>query len=50
MAGYETWLATHSPDDPEAAAVRDRVADQRAAYADGYRGVLGMGYLQLVAD
>ena len=46
---YDAWLAGHSPDDPQAGAVRDRARHQRAAYVDGYRGVLGMGYLQLVA-
>ncbi len=48
-AGCARWLATHSPDDPDAAAVRDRAARQQAAYLDGYRGVLGLGYLQLIA-
>ena len=48
-ARYDTWLAAHSPDDPDAASVRDRAARQRASYVDGYRGVLGMGYLQLIA-
>jgi SAM-dependent methyltransferase len=48
-ARYDTWLATHSPDDRDAASVRDRAARQRASYVHGYRGVLGMGYLQLIA-
>jgi SAM-dependent methyltransferase len=48
-ARYGTWLAAHSPDDPDASSVRERAAQQRASYVDGYRGVLGMGYLQLIA-
>jgi SAM-dependent methyltransferase len=49
VAGYDTWLSTHSPEDPDAEHVRSLAAAQRAAYRDGYRGVLGMGYLQLLA-
>jgi cyclopropane fatty-acyl-phospholipid synthase-like methyltransferase len=49
VAGYDTWLAAHSPDDPDADEVRSLADRQRAAYADGYRGVLGMGYLLLTA-
>ena len=49
VAGCATWLATHSPDDPDAERVRERAAVQRAAYLRGYRGVLGLAYLQLVA-
>lgn len=49
VAGYDTWLATHSPDDPDADQVRQLAERQRAAYVDGYRGVLGMGYLLLLA-
>ena len=48
-ARYDTWLAAHSPDHPDAVAVRERAASQRASYVDGYRGVLGMGYLRLTA-
>ena len=48
-ARYDTWLAHHSPGHPDAASVRERAARQRASYVDGYRGVLGMGYLQLLA-
>jgi cyclopropane fatty-acyl-phospholipid synthase-like methyltransferase len=47
-ARYDSWLAHHSPGHPDAALVRQRVEDQRASYVHGYRGVLGMGYLQLV--
>jgi cyclopropane fatty-acyl-phospholipid synthase-like methyltransferase len=49
-AGYDVWLAHHSPGHPDAASVRQRAKDQRSAYLQGYRGVLGMGYLQLIAE
>jgi SAM-dependent methyltransferase len=48
-AGSATWLATHPADHPGAAEVRDRAARQRSGYLSGYRGVLGMAYLQLIA-
>jgi cyclopropane fatty-acyl-phospholipid synthase-like methyltransferase len=48
-AGYAHWLAAHDPDDPEAEEVRAMAARQHAAYLGGYRGVLGLAYLQLVA-
>ena len=48
-ARYATWLATHPTDHPDADEVRDRAAGQRNGYLRGYRGVLGMAYLQLVA-
>ena len=48
-AGAATWLADHEPDHPDAGAVRDRAARQHAAYLGGYRGTLGMAYLQLLA-
>ncbi len=48
-AGYATWLATHPADHPDAAEVRARAAGQRNGYLRGYRGILGMAYLQLVA-
>ncbi|MEO5651938.1 MAG: methyltransferase [Marmoricola sp.] len=48
-ARYATWLATHPADHPDAGEVRDRAAGQRNGYLRGYRGVLGMAYLQLVA-
>ena len=43
------WLADHEPDHPDAAEVRDRAARQHASYLGGYRGVLGLAYLHLVA-
>ncbi|MER5962109.1 class I SAM-dependent methyltransferase [Streptomyces sp. NPDC002057] len=47
---YETevWLAAH-PDHPLAAETRERVDRQRATWLNGYRGVLGITYLTLVA-
>ena len=45
-AGCATWLVDHGPDHPDATAVRDRAARQHAAYLGGYRGTLGMAYLQ----
>jgi SAM-dependent methyltransferase len=48
-AGHATWLAQHDADHPDAAEVRDRAARQRQGYLNGYRGTLGMAYLQLVA-
>ncbi|WP_161962468.1 SAM-dependent methyltransferase [Nocardioides speluncae] len=48
-AAYTRWLATHSADHSDATEVRERAARQRAAYFSGYRGVLGMAYLVLVA-
>ncbi len=48
-AGYARWLAAHEPDHADAAEVRNRAATQRTGYLRGYRGVLGMAYLQLLA-
>jgi len=48
-AKFAKWLAQHPSDDPDAAAVRTRVAEQRGGYLGGYRGVLGMAYLGLIA-
>lgn len=48
-AAYARWLADHDADDPEAAEVRELAERQRAAYFGGYRGVLGLGYLELLA-
>lgn len=48
-ATYVRWLAAHPADHPEAEEVRERSARQRAAYFRGYRGVLGMAYVGLVA-
>ena len=48
-AGWAAWLAEHDPDHPDATDVRGRAARQRAGYLGGYRGVLGMAYLELLA-
>ena len=47
--GYARWLAEHPDDDPDAVEVRELAARQHAAYFGGYRGILGLAYLQLVA-
>ena len=48
-AGYARWLAEHPADHPETDEVRALAERQRAAYFAGYRGVLGLGYLELLA-
>jgi hypothetical protein len=48
-ARYARWLASHDSEHPDTAEVRERAARQRAAYFSGYRGVLGLAYLQLLA-
>lgn len=41
---YARWLEAHGADHPSAGQVRQRYEEQRAAYEEGYRGVLGMAY------
>lgn len=48
-AVYSRWLAAHPTDHPDAEHMRQRAAEQRAAYFGGYRGILGLAYLGLVA-
>lgn len=48
-AHYATWLAGHAPDHPDAPEVRSLARRQRMANLSGYRGVLGMAYLELIA-
>ena len=48
-AGYARWLAEHPADHPETDEVGALAERQRAAYFAGYRGVLGLGYLELLA-
>ncbi len=48
-AAYARWLAEHPTNDPETDEVRALAERQRAAYFAGYRGVLGLGYLELLA-
>ncbi len=49
VAGHAGWLAAHEAHHADAPAVRERLDAQRASYLRGYRGVLGMAYLQLLA-
>lgn len=50
-AGYRgrftRWLDAHVADHPAAGQVRRQYEEQRAAYEEGYRGVLGMAYFCL---
>lgn len=48
-ACYARWLATHDADHANGAEVQQWAARQRSAYFHGYRGVLGLAYLGLVA-
>ncbi|MFC9773393.1 MULTISPECIES: SAM-dependent methyltransferase [unclassified Pseudarthrobacter] len=52
-AGYRDkftrWLEAHDDHHPAAEHVRQRYEEQRAAYEEGYRGVLGMAYFCLRA-
>jgi cyclopropane fatty-acyl-phospholipid synthase-like methyltransferase len=48
-ARYARWLASHPVDHPDAPMVRAKLDAQRNAYFRGYRGVLGMAYLCLLA-
>ena len=48
-ACYTQWLVDHGLDHPDAAEVQVMAARQRAAYYGGYRGILGLAYLSLVA-
>lgn len=48
-ARYARWLATHAADHSDAPGVRTKMEAQRTAYFRGYRGVLGMAYLAMLA-
>lgn len=48
-ARYSCWLAGHDRTHPDAAAVQARAKLQREGYYRGYRGILGMAYLALLA-
>ena len=48
-ARYAEWLTKNSQGHPEHAAVLERVCRQQTGYFRGYRGVLGMVYLCLLA-
>jgi hypothetical protein len=45
----EDWPAQHDPDHPDAEEVRRAATRQHAAYLDGYGGILGLAYLELLA-
>jgi SAM-dependent methyltransferase len=48
-ADVEEWLVGH-PGHPDAPAVRARLDDHRASWLRGYRGLLGMAYLELLPE
>ena len=48
-ARHARWLAEQGADHPDADEVRERAERQHTAYFQGYRGILGLAYLQLVA-
>lgn len=48
-SAWAEWLATNPPDHPSYADVLARATGQRHAYFRGYRAVLGMAYLCLLA-
>jgi hypothetical protein len=48
-AGFARWLAEHDADHPDAGEVRTQARRQRDAYLRGYRAIMGMAYLQLIA-
>jgi hypothetical protein len=48
-ARYARWLASHPEDHRDARSARDSAAKQSDAYLRGYRGVLGMAYLAMLA-
>lgn len=49
QAKYADWLAEHGVNHPDAPQVLSRAQGQRDAYFRGYRGILGMAYLGLLA-
>lgn len=48
-ARYARWLAHNDADHPDRDEVLQRAAQQRSSYFGGYRGVLGLAYLGLIA-
>lgn len=48
-ARYAEWLAVNEPSHPEYECILKKTCRQRDAYFRGYRGVLGMAYLCLLA-
>lgn len=49
LAKYAHWLAEHPTEHPEVAEVQALARRQQDAYFRGYRGILGMAYLSLLA-
>ncbi|WP_291279076.1 methyltransferase domain-containing protein [Galactobacter sp.] len=49
-AGFEHWIHAHPADHEDQQEVHRQLQDQRDRYMNGYRGVLGMAYLSLIAD
>jgi hypothetical protein len=49
QAKYAMWLAEHPSEHPDAVEVQALARRQQEAYFGGYRGVLGMAYLSLLA-
>jgi hypothetical protein len=49
VARYADWLVTHPVNHSDAPEVLSMARSQRDAYFGGYRGILGMAYLALVA-
>jgi SAM-dependent methyltransferase len=49
VARYARWLASNPADHPDGPTVRHRLELQSNAYFRGYRGILGMAYLAMVA-
>jgi SAM-dependent methyltransferase len=47
--GYERWLTSHDSSHPDYQPILERADRHREAWLRGYRGVLGLAYLQLVA-
>ena len=47
--GFERWLMSHPDDHSHAANVRNMAAHHRTKWLRGYRGILGFGYLALIA-
>lgn len=48
-AWYASWLVEHGRDHPDVDEVLALAARQHAGYFHGYRGIMGMAYLALVA-
>ncbi len=48
--GYQKWLMSHPPTHPEHADVQAQADEHRRRWLSGYRGILGMAYLNLIAD